>query len=451
MEIEQSSLYPEILAVFNAGANPVHFSWSATIHVNQTGADISAMQVLSVDKRSDYEVGFTDYLIVTLGLLGGVYANQIYPFHDDLDITLTQYPLAEQGGAADSTGTVNARRMQATLRDTGDPQLLGQSVNAAHQDALDLNNFLEVQFQLLDKSLEQLRMLSIGGIWRGCTVGDFLRTTLTRYARAAVVDETLKVIGVDMVPPSNQDVRDHVVIPHGTKLMDVPDYVQQQCGGIYSTGLGSYLRDRYWYLYPALDVARIDQAEDIATIIVVPPKRFAGIERTYRQDPGNLVIIASGDVKFQTDATARQLNQGNGVRYADASRIMDGFVTPLNGRAIASRGNLNSEYITVQRPNGLNNVQMSPTRVTANPYVQASALARRNGSVISVLWENSNDELLKPSMMLNILYLLNDQVQVLRGVLLKTQTSVAMAGTGLVGGRHISSTGLSCFVANPVS
>lgn len=226
----------------------------------------------------------------------------------------------------------NGRELRVFETDNIRPLLLGQSVNAAHQDALDLNNFLEVQFQLLDKSLEQLRMLSIGGIWRGCTVGDFLRTTLTRYARAAVVDETLKVVGVDMVPPSNQAIRDHVIIPHGTKLMEVPDYVQQQCGGIYSTGLGSYLRDRYWYLYPALDVARIDQAEDIATIIVVPPKRFPGVERTYRQDPGNLVIIASGDVKFQTDSTAQQLNHGNGIRYADASKVMDGFAQECTDR-----------------------------------------------------------------------------------------------------------------------
>lgn len=129
-------------------------------------------------------------------------------------------------------------------------------------------------------------MVSVGGVWRDVTMEDFLKTTRTNYAQSAVVDAANKMQGIDIVTPDNQAKRDHIVVPHGTRLLDLPDYVQHKCGGVYSTGLGSYLRDRHWYLYPLLDYARAAKGEDLVTILVVPLKKFSGTARTYRQDRG---------------------------------------------------------------------------------------------------------------------------------------------------------------------
>lgn len=450
MEIDESSLFPLIQDVINGNPNPVHFVWTAIIHVNPTGENIEPLKVVAVDIRVDYETMMTEHINVTLAVLGGTYANQIYPFQNDLEITLIKTPLGEEADVINNEMSVNARRLQATLIDKGDPQLLGQTVNSASQEALDLNNVLNVEFQLLDKSIEQLRMISVGGIWRRCTVGEFLRSALTQYAQTAQVDESIKLQGVDLVDPNNTVPRDHILIPHGTQLLDIPDYVQQKCGGVFSSGMGSFIRDRYWHLFPLLDTsdARFNAAKDLVTVIIVPPNRFSNLERTYRQDPGNLVILATGDVQFRGDSTVQQLSQGNGVRYADANKIMEGFATPKDGKVTAARAEINSEFVSVKRPNGLNNVQMAKAPITANPFLQASELARRNGSIIALTWENSNDELLTPAMMANVLFLVNDQVRSFKGVLLKHQTTVKMNGIGLTSGRHLSETGLSIFVAN---
>lgn len=450
MEIEQCSLYPEIQAVLNAGPNPVHFVWHAIVHVNQRGLDLPVIKVLSIDKVCDFEINYTDEITLTCMISGGTYANQIYPFQDDLDITLIAKPLGEVGTAPATGQAVQVQRFQATLIDKGDPQIEGNQFGSLSQEALDLSNLLEVKFQLIDKSLEQIRMAGIGGVWRQATMEDFIRGVMTKSSQDVQVDQTLKIKGVDMVTPSNQNTMEHIVIPHGMRLVDVPNYVQEKCGGIYSAGLGCYMRDGYWYVYPCYDTTRLNAATKTATVILLPPNKFTNIERTYRvAGADGLVILATGEVKFRGDSTPQQLNRGNGVRFTDASKFMDTFAVTDKNIALAARGNINNEYLSVQRPNGLNNVQTGRNRITANPFVAASDLARRNGSVIAAVWENSNDALITPATMVNVLWLEDDTVQSLQGVMLKSHSYTEMNQPGLLAARHVTRTALSIFVQNP--
>lgn len=450
MEIEQSSLYPEIQSILSGGPNAVHFVWSAVIHVNQRGLDIPAAKVLSVDNVSDFEQNYTDEITLTCVLFGGTFANQIYPFQDDLDISIIKTPIGEVGTAPNSGQAVVVKRYQATLLDQGNPQVEGNIFGAMGQEELDLTNILPVKFQLIEKSLEQIRMASIGGIWRQSTMEDFIKGIMTKMSQDVQVDQNLKVKGVDMVPASNQNVMEHIIIPHGTRLVDVPNYVQEKCGGIYSAGLGCYLRDGYWYVYPCYDTKRMNTAKSTVTVILLPPSKFTNIERTFKlAGSDGLVILATGQIKFRGDSTPQQLNHGNGVRFTDASKVMDQFAVADKNIALAARGNINNEYLSTDRPNGLNNVQMARNRITANPFTASSDLARRSGSVIAAVWENSDDSLIAPSTMVNVMWLEDDTVQTLQGVLLKVASYTEMNQPGILASRHVTRTALSIFVQNP--
>jgi hypothetical protein len=450
MEIEQSSLYPEIRSILAGGPNAVHFVWTAIVHVNQRGLDLPVMKVLSVDNIADFEQNYTDEITLTCVIPGGAFANQIYPFQNDLDITIIKSPVGEVGSAATSGQAVQVQRYQATLLDQGDPQIEGNQFGAMSQEELDLTNLLPIRFQLIDKSLEQIRMAGIGGIWRQTTMDDFLKGVMTKMSQDVQVDQNLKVKGVDMVPASNQNTMEHVIIPHGTRLVDVPNYVQEKCGGVYSAGLGCYMRNGYWYIYPCYDTTRMNTARATATVILLPPNKFTNIERTFKIAGGDgLVILATGQVKFRGDSTPQQLNHGNGVRFTDASKLMEGFSVTDKNVALAARGNINNEYLSTQRPNGLNNVQMGRNRITANPFTASTDLARRNGSVIAAVWENSDDSLIAPSTMVQVMWLEDDTVQTLQGVLSKMATYTEMNQPGMLSGRHITRTALSIFVQNP--
>jgi hypothetical protein len=249
-----------------------------------------------------------------------------------------------------------------------------------------------------------------------------------------------------MVKASNQKSREQIVIPHGTKLSEIAHHVHYKCGGLYSAGLGYYLQGDYWYVYPCYDTTRFAEADKTLTVINVPPNRMPGIERTYRLDGTNLVALATGKIKFRDSTNELQLNHGNGVRFVDADTLMEKFVQTTGNKAIAARGRTNSEFIAEKRVNGKNFVASGLKPINANPYVEYSALAKRQGSLITLVWENANRALLYPGMPTKIMYLDGEEIKVLYGVLLHVHVFVSLKDPGIEARRYATNLMLGVFV-----
>lgn len=444
MDIEDSSLYREVQAIVNDTAKPVHYAWQAQIHVGNN--TYTPLKVLSIDFVCDYELKYADDIILTVSIPGGTYAKQIYPNKSNIDITLLKQPLTEAGDIIDPNQTPQSERYTATLIDKGNPMLEANGMNTPTEDTLNMTNIFEVQFQLVNKALEQLRMIAVGGIYRNCTVGDVITGIMTKESTQVKVDGVRMPQGVNMVPANNTAKRDHVIIPQGIKLVNVPEYVQRQCGGVYSAGLGYYLQGDYWYVYPCYDPTRATSTSNTLTLINVPQNKFPGIERTYRLNGNNVIAMATGQVSFKDDADVQQLNHGNGTRFADATKVMESFTTTVNNKTIMSRGANNSEFTSVTRPNGNNNVPVSNQPINANPYLQFSQLARRNGSFLHLVWENSDPTKLFPGMVVQLLYLNESTVSTVSGVVLKVHHYVHLKEKGFTATRHTCNTALSLFV-----
>lgn len=450
MELEQSGLYQEVLAV-TAAPNPVHFAWSAIIHLNGISLDLNPLKLTSYDIVADYEQNYSDVIMVRLLVPAGKYAFKIYPNQSNMDITIIKQPLMETGDTNNTTMPVQQQRFTATMVDKGDPSVTGNGRNSTSEDDLDRTSMVEIDFQLVDKALEQLRMKTYGNIFRYMTVEDVIKHVLTEQSTNILIDNQQAILGVDMVDADNLTKRDHVVIPQGTKVVTVPQYVHEKCGGVYGAGMGYYLQDSYWHVYPCYDPTRFATATKTCTIIIIPENKYPNLDRTYRQDGDNLVILATGQVKTKDNSDSVQLTHGNGMRFADASKMMEGFSTTTNNKSLAARGATNSEFVSVQRPNGMNNVQVSPNRITANPYLEYSVLAQRNGGLIGLVWEHSDPSLITPGMLVRILYLTDDAIEQQYGVTLKAHHSVQMAAPGLTVARHVTRSALSVFTQSQLS
>ena len=157
-------------------------------------------------------------------------------------------------------------------------------------------------------------------------------------------------------------------------------------------------------------------------------------------------MLATGEVKLKDDSEEQQLNLGNGVRFADANNFMTGFVDTVDNKAVASRGSNNSEFISVPRLNGNNNVQMSSNPITANPFMEYSKLARRQGNMITLAWENSQPSLIYPGMPVKIMYMDDDDIVTVYGILLKAHSFVQTKGQGMTDNRHLIQTSMSIFI-----
>jgi hypothetical protein len=436
MEIEQSSLFREITGIISSPVKPVHYTWAADIHV--AGETIRALKVLSLDLDEDFENNYSDELLVNVIIPGGTYAKRIYPNKSKIEITLYRIPIMEASDVNDPESVLQAERYTATMIDEGNPVVEGGSGNSATEDALNLTSLYQITFQLVNKALEQLRLISVGGNFRNTTIEEVLKALMTTESKRIEVEGSRLPKGVDMVPASNTSQRAHVVIKQGFPLVQVPSYLQKHCGGVYSAGLGYYLKGDFWYVYPSYDTSRFNQADRTLTIINVPPNKFPNIERTYRKDGKNLVILATGEVQFRDDSEVMQLNQGNGVRFANANQFMNGFAKIENNRAMVSRSSNNNEFVVEHRPNGNNNVRMGSQPITANPFVEYSNLARRQGGILALEWQNSQPSLIYPGMAGKLLYLDKDEIKEVHGVLLKAHHYTQLRGQGLMETRYVS-------------
>lgn len=449
MELEQSSLYREVQSVLQSPSKPIHYAYTAVVHANELS--LVPLKLISLDIVQNFEMNYGDELMVKLLIPGGMYAKKIYPFQANLEITLTRTPLLESSDVNDPDGALQSERYFAQLIDRGSPIIEGNGPNAMDETALDLTNQFELEFQLINKAVELMRVITVGGNFRQTTTEDAVKAILTREIDKLKIEAERRPKGVDMVPASNTKKREHIVIPQATQLVAIPAYIHKHCGGIYSAGLGYYFHGDYWYLYPCYDTKRFTSASRTLTVINVPKNKFPNIERTYKKDNGSLTILATGEAIIRDDSDKQQLNLGNGVRFADANKFMDGFVNTKENKTVAARGKNNSEFTSVKRENGINNVQLSQRAINANPYVEYSALARRQGGVFSLVWENSNPSLIFPGMMSKIMYLDGDEIKEIFGVVLVAHHYVHMRGRAITDTRHVTHTALSIFINQPRS
>jgi hypothetical protein len=444
MELEFSSLFNEVQLIALSGEKRVNFYWEAEIHTPDRTEQ--ALKLVTVNNFRDYEKNIGDEMSIEMALPLGYYAKVVYPNRNVLEVTLRRRAVSEVGDSVKTNVAVNVERYKAVLMLDGLPQIEGTEMGQMSENALDLQDIVKVNMQLFNRSLEKLRIVQVGTVFRKTSAEDVIRSVLsTESAKVKIIGEKA-IAGVDIIPSTNLEKREHITIPQRTKLSELPTYVQEKCGGVYSTGIGTYLQDRVWYVYPLYDTTNISKAERTVTLIKVPARRLTGVERTYRLEGSSLFIIGTSQTRFTDDASTAFMNEGNGVRLADANQFMGNVASTKDNKAIISRGTLNSEFVIRQKDDLSNNVQTSSDSISANPFIEYSRLAARNGAIFQMVWENADPSLLFPGMKVKVLYLSGDDVVELQGTLLGVESSSQLDGVGLIASKHKSICHLSVFV-----
>lgn len=443
MDILESALAKEIANITSNSQIEVTYFWRAEIHANNQ--NIEAIKVLSIDIVRDYETSFTDETVVTLVLAAGKYTYRVYPYLSNLELTLYKEPLGEVDGLPLDSKNVQSERYVATLIDPIAINVSSNSVNEIDEASLDLTNILTLKFQIINKAIDQVRMKTVGGIYRRCKIGDVVKSILTMYSPKVEIQDDDIPVGVEMVTPANQNIYEHVIIPHGVRLVDAPGFIHKNCNGLYTTGLAYYYQANHWYVFPPYDSSKFEQSEKTLTVIRLPSNRLPNIERTFRKDGNNLVILATGNAQVRNESEALLLTEGNGVRFADADQFMTGIVKKSGNKAIINRANINDEFISTTRPNGNNLVFSSEKRITSNPWFEYSKLAARNGSLIGLVWENSDPELIHPGMAVKVMWLEDETIKETFGLIIRAHHFVSTRGQGITLSRHSTSTALTVF------
>jgi hypothetical protein len=391
MSIESTLLYREVGMITGEGAKPVMWEWLCTVHVN--GKDIKPLFTNEVEIERNYIEQYCDKIDVELAIPLDAFHYDMVPYRSAIEVTLQRIPLLETVEATVSLDAPTySHRYRATLYDNESALLEGNVPTVTTRAAAGISDYKQVRMQLIDSVIEQMRMQTLGGIYRDVSGAELVRHILTLYSQTGSKDKADAVQGVTLAPHANMKPKSHITIPHLTRVVDAPECIHRACGGVYSGGFKTYLQARQWYMYAPYDVTAFKDTAKTLTVINIPANRMSGSERTYRVTPTQVIVLITGQVKHRDNSESAQLNQGNGVRFIDANQVMDGWATVDGNRMTVNKSKNVNEFVGTPRPNGINNILESPVRITANPLIENARIAQRNGSYLQAVWENSNDK-----------------------------------------------------------
>lgn len=427
MEITYTPLYREAMSIVNNGETGSNVGWKAIIHIVAQNKTYVPLQVIAINIRCDFVKAYTDEFTCTLLIPLGKYARLIYPNRTNLEITLTKSPLRETGDEVQYSADLESERYSAILIDGDKSPTVGQGRETNDEDNLDLMDMLPVSFQLTNKSMEKLRMVSVGGISRNTTVKEAIRALLTKESQNIKVDNKRVLEGVDIVEPKNTAKRDHVLVPQGIKIFDVCDYIHKNIG-VYNAGIGSYIRNRIWYVFPLYDTTRFTECKQTLSVLILPRNKFPQLERTYKKKGNSLTILITSETGFRDDSGTQYLNYGNGARFADANKFMEGFNETKDNTTLVARAKNVNEFKIEDRPDKVNLINVTQNKITANPYYEYSKIIGRKGGVFKTIWENSDPSLLIPGMVSRISYYDEGEVKEIYATLLGAEHSSMRMG-----------------------
>ncbi|QVD49194.1 hypothetical protein LUCX_124 [Xanthomonas phage vB_XciM_LucasX] len=449
MELRESPLWQEIQTIaFDQTSLAPLYAYKVEFKTSE-GTTVP-FKVISLYIKREYSQSFGDEIILEAMFPAGDYHYDIYPYKQNLLATVTREGRQRSSDTALATPERIAQQYRAVLMEDNSATVIGARNNVQSKQAMNLSDVVTVQFQLIDLALERIRMHSVGGLFRNVTPASVVEYVLTTVSTGMQLDEANMIKGVDMVPSPNQDAYQHIVIPHGTRFPDFPGFMNRKVGGIYPAGMGVYLQSQQWYVYPLFDLTRFDNpgTSKTLTLFNLPTNQLPNVETTYRTTANQVLALVTGDVSHVDLSETKLLNEGNGTRYLDARTVVDTFAVTGTGdnKAAVTRAENNNEFVTDVRQTGLNNVVTSGARITSNKFLEMSKLAARTGANIQCTWQNSDPTLIQPGMPVKFMYIKDDQVRELHGVVLGAIHYVQTYGKGVTESRHIVESVLNLFV-----
>lgn len=449
MALSDTPLINEVVSVLSGPVLMGPARYSMEILIGEVS--YPALKVVSLNINSDFGESLADAIELEVLFPTGTLHKRIYPNRDNLIAILRRTPVeGYSGGGKD----IFEQPLHAVMINNSAELMKGHKNASINEEALNLTAPTTVRFQLTELAAEQMLRMHVGTIVKEQPPGEALRYILTRCSNNLDLDVEHMPLGVDIVPPSNTDPIRQFVIPQPTPLTALRNLFQTKVG-IYNTGLGMYYWRRHWYLYPLFDFTRFEGSLNTLTLINVPKDLLSRPEQTFKvypnlDNPDQVVAIVTGKVEHFDLSDLSQRNEGNGVMYVNPDVLFNDGTTVEGNTAKLHRSDTVSEYKAVERTNGINRMAPGTETITANNYHQASQLARRMGSYLVCIWENSMPDLVYPGMPVKYFYEFENNVYEQTGIVHAVETDIGLTNKGIVSNTYHCNSALTLFVNPPV-
>jgi hypothetical protein len=154
----------EVAAVVNEGEGIRQHHIRVRIKTPEMWLD--PVRTLLVSLERDYEDGYGDVMVIETTLGYGDYAYLLYPHCDELFVDLTVQPQYIGANSEGKDTRFKTRRYRAILMEQDNPGMTDRSPQASSREDLNATRTKNIQLQLIDEGLFQIRLASVGRLYR---------------------------------------------------------------------------------------------------------------------------------------------------------------------------------------------------------------------------------------------------------------------------------------------
>lgn len=429
-DIENTPLWADIKDTVFSGKKPIRFEYRAMLHTVKE--DLPILTVVAIDTVRDYHNNIGDILQVQFKFPLGDYMVRLYPYRTNLEFTLKRTQLEEVEAAKVPNSKIYTERYKAVFLIKENPVISAGSLETLDIETLNKSDIVDVKLQLLDRSLEPIRIKTTSGIYRNVTNKQVIHSVLGGESNKVMVDGKPAIDGLDIVNPDNSESRKHINIPTGTLITGLPTFLQEKMGGVYGSGIGTYLQTynekKLWFIYPLYNIERFNENVKKVIFYAVPNDKLQHIDRTYKEDASITRIAVTSTKKYTDSAETDNMNAGVGFRMADARAFMKKPVQMTLEGPKAVRTRLNHEVGQFDRKDGLNYSPVAEDGPSDNPFKEYTKILARNLARVDLVWENANPSLLYPGMPCKYVFNSKGKTIELKGVIVFMHALTAMQG-----------------------
>lgn len=399
-----------------------------TLHLTVGDLQFKSVAVVSYRHTEDYVNNIFDAIIVEALFTSSQFAGVMMYGHENMKATLEAEPY--DGGKSITT------HYRAILLNNVDQRVEGNTDLLNSMDKIESQSFATASIQLYPVAAYDMRMRQVGGIFKRSTASDILKYVISKNMLHSSYSNEASVSSITFDDDVFPKQYSQLVIPDGTKLTMVGDYLHEHYG-IFNNGFGMYLKNRCWYVYAPYNVDKFKRPVDRLVIMNAPANKYRNIEENFFIEGSTVTVIATGETSMLKTSDRDALNHGTGVRFADSGNLMDHSTSDaVNEKPKVLPQDYVTEYTGVNYKNSMKNTPMIDGRFSANPAIQSSKMAASAGTIIQTKWENGNLDLVKPGMAVEFWYGKDDRAYNMRGTVLKADLVSTIPTGGFIEPRH---------------
>ena len=447
MDLSNNPLFYELQNIINSGSKPIKYEYKATLHT--AVSDTPLMKVVSIDIVRDYVKNIGDDVRIEFIIALGDYVYDIYPYRTNLEVSISRQLLTETGASVAANSGADVERFKAIFLEEN-KVIKGTEYDNADKQSMNSVEMVTVHLQLLNRSLEVMRIKTVGGIFKNVTAGDAIKALVGGEAIKIKIDGKPAIGAIDIVPPDNNEIRKNLIIPDGTHVTSIPTMLQERLGGVYSGAIGTYLQPynkiNTMFVYPLFKTNKMTDNTPKLVFFSIMKSKYPALERTYKTDGLVTFIIGTGNKAYKDDAENNFMDKGVGFKMVDARAITKKPVIMTTDGPVGSRVQLNTEVAVKSRDDGLNYVPFADQQISANQFTQYSRVNQKAGGIVNFVWENADYTLIYPGMPCKLVFMENTNQVELHGVVLFAHVLVQMNGKGMQNSSHNTTVNLNLFL-----